>query len=405
MLRDFFTLGLNNLKRRKLRSWLTMVGIFIGIAAVVSLISLGQGLQTAVTAQFSSLSTDKLTITNAETGYGPPGSTAIEKLNDHDVKVIERVRGVGKVIPRLVRVARVEYNKVAQSKYLGSMPEDKEQMQMIYDSFGIKTEEGRLLEKGDYGKVVLGSNIVKEEEFDKEIKIGKSIEIQGEEFEVIGILEKASTFTLNDVILMLEEDMKDILDIDDEIDLIVVQVANPKEIEDVAERIEIALRKDRGLKEGEEDFSVETPLEALEAVNTVIGSINVVVVGIALISLIVGGIGIANTMYTSVLERKTEIGTMKAIGARNSDILGIFLIESGLLGLIGGAIGVIMGMALSLSVAYFANDYFGRELIIVNISIPLIISAITFSFLVGVLSGSIPSIQASKLRPVEALRG
>ena len=405
MLNDFFRLGVNNLRRRRLRSWLTMIGIFIGIAAVVSLISLGQGLQTAVTAQFASLSTDKLTIQNAGTGFGPPGSTVVEKLNSKDVRVINRVGGVGETIPRLIRVAKIEYNNIAQFKYIGSLPENKVHMNMIYESFGIEAEEGRLLDSGDRGKIILGSNVIEEEDFDKEIKIGKNIQIQGKEFEVIGILKTSGTLMINNAIMILEDDMKDLLEIEDEIDLIIVHVNNPKEIEKVGEKIKEALRKDRGLKEGEEDFSVETPLEALGAVNTILSSVNAVVVGIALISLLVGGIGIANTMYTAVLERKKEIGTMKAIGARNSDILSIFIIESGLLGLIGGIIGVIIGLGLSLGVAHFANQYFGSEIILVNISIPLIASAVTFSFLIGVLSGIIPSIQASKLKPVDALRG
>ncbi len=404
MLKDFFMLSLNNLRRRKLRSWLTMLGIFIGIAAVVSLISLGQGLQTAVTGQFGSLSTDKLTIQNAGTGLGPPGSTVVEKLNGHDIKVIEGVRGVEYVIPRLLRVGTVNYNKITQFKYLGSISENPEYMDLIYESLGVGVKEGRLLKTNDFGKVVLGSNVGTKEQFDKEIGIGKVINIQGKNFEVIGKLKSSGTFTLNEVILMLESDMKNLLEIEDEYDLLVVQV-NPKEIEDVALRIEKAMRKDRGLEQGKEDFSVQTPLEALESVNSILSAINLVVIGIAMISLIVGGIGIANTMYTSVLERKQEIGTMKAIGARNSDILSVFLIESGLLGLVGGTIGVLIGIGLSLLVSFIANSFFGSQIIAVNISILLIIVSVSFSFLIGILFGVIPSYQASKLRPVDALRG
>jgi len=405
MLGDFFKLGVNNLKRRRLRSWLTMLGIFIGIAAVVALISLGQGLQAAVTAQFASLSTDKLTIQNAGTGFGPPGSTAIEKLNDHDVKVIERVSGVEYVIPRLIRNGLIKFNDNINFYYLGSLPDDEKQAELIYESFAIDVEKGRLLKPTDSGKVVLGNNIAKKERFDKEIEVGNKILIRDEEFEVIGIFEKASTFTLNDAILMTEDDLKDLLDIGDEIDMIIVQVKDSKDIEQVAERIERAMRRDRSLDKGEEDFSVQTPLEALSTVNTILISVNAVVIGIAMISLIVGGIGIANTMYTSVVERKKEIGTMKAVGAKNSDILTVFLIESGLLGLVGGIIGVLIGSGIALLTANIANNFFGNDIILVNISLPLIISSVVFSFLIGVLSGAIPSYQASKLRPVEALRG
>ena len=405
MLKDFFLLSLNNIRRRRLRSWLTMIGIFIGIAAVVSLISLGQGLQTAVTGQFASLSTDKLTIQNSGTGFGPPGSTVVEKLTEQDLKVIERVRGVEEAIPRHIRNAKVEFNKKTEFEFLTSIPEDPVQYQIVYDAIALETEEGRLLKQGDVKKVIIGNGIAEEEEFGKEIEVGKKITINDDEFEVVGILKPAGTFQINQIIGMFEDELKELLEFDDEIDIIIVQVENPDEIEQVAERIEKALRSDRDLKEGEEDFSVETPIEAIQAVNDILGAVNIVIVGIAMISLLVGGIGIANTMYTSVLERKKEIGTMKAIGAKNSDILSVFLIESGLLGLTGGIIGVLIGVGIALGVSFFGNQAFGTNLIQADISIALLVSAATFSFLIGIFSGLIPSIQASKLKPVEALRG
>jgi len=210
---------------------------------------------------------------------------------------------------------------------------------------------------------------------------------------------------MNDAVVVFYDEVKEILDIGDEIDIIGLTVENSDIAEETAERIERELRKDRNLKEGEEDFSVQTPSQVLGTVTDILTAVNVVVVGIAMISLIVGGIGIANTMYTSVLERKKEIGTMKAIGARNSNILMIFLIESGLLGLIGGIVGALIGAGIALGIAAGANSFFGSELIKISISIPLLISVITFSFLIGILSGAIPSYQASKLRPVDALRG
>ena len=124
MLLDYLFLALENLKHRGLRSWLTMLGIFIGIAAVVSLISLGNGLETSITAQFDALSTDTLIVSNAETGFGPPGSTAVESLTEHDVRVLERVQGINIVVPRLIRVVKVEYNSILQFRYTGSIPEN-----------------------------------------------------------------------------------------------------------------------------------------------------------------------------------------------------------------------------------------------------------------------------------------
>jgi len=402
MLIDYFLLTLRNLRRRGIRSWLTMLGIFIGIAAVVSLISLGEGLQTAVTAQFGALSTDTLTITNAETGFGSPGSTAVKKLTEHDLKIISSVRGVKMAIPRLVRIARIEYNKIARFFYIGSIPNNQEQVDSVYTSLDLKAGKGRLLSYNDKGKVVLGYDIANSEIFDKNIHIGTSINIQGKDFEVIGILKKSSTFQINNIILVTENDMKDILNIDDEIDLIVVKVQG--DVEQVAGLIEKELRKDRGLKEGEEDFNVQTPIQALSTVNTILNIIKIVISGIAAISLLIGGVGIANAMFTSVLERTREIGVMKAIGAQNKDILLIFLIESAFLGLVGGIVGAFMGLGSAFLVSKIASTLLGENIIQVSLSVPLLVGAVSFSLLIGVLSGIVPAYQASKLNPVEALR-
>jgi putative ABC transport system permease protein len=404
MKKDYFFLAFGNLKHRGLRSWLTILGIFIGIAAVVALITMGEGLRTAITGQFSVLSADRLTIQNAGTGDGPPGSTVVTKLNEHDVDIIKGINGVEEVIPRLIRVVKVEFNKNANYNYLASIPNDAKQADEIYNSDGMKLEEGSWLKTTELGKVIIGSEIGKEDAFGKEITVGNKIIIQGKSFEVIGILKTASSFQINSVILMNEEDIKKLLDIDDEYDVIVAQVGDSKQAETVAERIKEALRKDRKEDLGEEDFSVQTSAEAISSVNTILNIINLIVGGIAAISLLVGGIGIMNTMYTSVLERTKEIGTMKAVGAKNKEILWIFIIESGMLGLIGGMIGAALGIGLAFGVSGIANAAVGGTFLSVQISYPLIFGAIAFAFTLGLIAGLTPAMQASKLKPVEAFR-
>ena len=404
MISDYFKLAFENLKHRGLRSWLTILGIFVGIAAVVALISLGQGLQTAITGQFGVLSVDKLTIQNKGTGFGPPGSTVIEKLNDHDLKIIENVRGVDIIIPRLIRIVKVEYNKISSFSYVADIPDTKEGANVVYGAFNAEAEEGRLLRPEDRGRVVLGADFAKTKEFEKDLGVGKKLKIQDKEFEIVGIIKQSSNFQINSVIILPTEDLQEILNIQDEWDLIVAQVADKDKIENVAADISDALRKDRHEKIGEETFSVETPLQALGAVNTILNIINAIVIGIAAISLLVGAIGIANTMYTSVIERTREIGVMKAIGAQNKDILWVFLIESGLLGLVGGIVGAMIGLGAAMEVSNLANSALGTDLFHVIVSYPLLIGAIAFSVIIGIVSGVLPAFQASKLKPVDALR-
>ena len=161
---------------------------------------------------------------------------------------------------------------------------------------------------------------------------------------------------------------------------------------------------DRNLREGEEDFSIQTPQQSIKTVNTVLDSVNIVIAGIAGISLLVGAIGITNTMYTSVLERKKEIGIMKSVGAKNSDIITLFLAESALLGLIGGIIGVIIGLSLAFAAAGAASSALGGLDFKISLNFPFLIFAALFSVVIGGISGVFPAIQASKLNPVEALR-
>jgi len=405
MLKDYFSLAFGNIKHRGLRSWLTMLGIFIGIAAVVSLISMGQGLEAAVTGQFGTLSVDKLTIQNKQTGFAPPGSAVVEKLNEHDLNVVKSVSGIELVVPRWIRVTSIEYNKVSTFVYVADLPADKEGIKLVYDSFQPEVSQGKLLGVGDTGKVILGSNFADPNTFDKEIRAGDKILINGKGFDVAGILKPTSTITINGAILIPHNDMKTLLNIGDEYDLIIVKVKDKNKIQEVSDDISNKLRKDRHEKVGEESFSVQTPLQALSSVTTVLNIINLIVIGIATISLFVGGVGIANTMYTSVVERTKEIGIMKAIGAKNKDVLMIFLIESGLLGLVGGVAGALIGLGGALVISIVANQFLGEGLFRISVNFALLFGAVSFSFLVGVLSGIFPAIQASKLRVVDALRG
>jgi putative ABC transport system permease protein len=190
----------------------------------------------------------------------------------------------------------------------------------------------------------------------------------------------------------------------DEFTTIFVKVDAGEDPAEVAELIKKAMRRDHNVKEGEEDFTVTTSLQLVQGFNNILNIVQIVLIGIAAISLFVGGIGIMNTMYTSVLQRRKEIGIMKSIGAKNRDILAIFLLESGLLGIIGGIIGVTLGLMLSKAVEIAAASM-GVDLLKAYVSLPLIVSALIFSFLIGAVSGMMPALQASKLQPVDALRG
>jgi putative ABC transport system permease protein len=401
MIKDFFVLGLNNLKRRRLRSWLTMIGIFIGIAAVVALMSLGQGLQDYIEEEFEKLGADKIII--QPKGMGPPGTAGPSLiLTSEDLKTIENVRGVKWAVGFLIKQGQAMYKDEAGIGFaIGSNPEDLELLEEI-QSFEIF--EGRDLKEGDKYKVVVGYNHIYGDIWEKPMQIGSTIEIEGYDFKVIGVLDKIGNPIDDSSLYMSKDVLKEILDVEDEESQIIVKTAEGFEPKDVADTIERKLRNSRGEKEDQETFTVQTSEQLLDTFQSIFAVVQGVLVGIAAISLLVGGIGIMNTMYTSVLERTKEIGTMKAIGAKNSHVLLLFLLESGLLGLVGGLIGVGIGVGLAKGTEYLAAIALGTDLLQASMSPVILGGALAFSFIIGTLSGILPALQASKLKPADALR-
>ena len=401
-MKDYFFLAFNNLKRRKLRSWLTMIGIFIGIAAVVALISLGQGMQNYINEEFEKLGKDKIMI--QPKSFGAPGSATSPSLalTEDDLKVVQNVKGVEWAIGMVYKMGQIEFKKESQITYLiGMEPEDIKLMSEI-QSFDIK--DGRWFKPGDKYKVVVGYNHGYKDLWERQVEVGDTMKIEGQEFKVIGIVDKIGNQYDDAQVYAPKEVISDLLGIGNELGYVMAKTAQGYNPEDVAETIERKLRKFRDEKEDQETFSVQTSEQLLQSFQNIFGVVQAVLVGIAAISLIVGGIGIMNTMYTSVIERTKEIGTMRADGARNSDVLLIFLFESGLLGLVGGAIGIIIGIGLAKGVEYALSSSGFSGLLQAHISWGLILGALAFSFIIGTLSGVLPAMQASKLKPADALR-
>ena len=404
MNRDYIKFVISSLRRRKLRSWLTMLGIFIGIASVVSLIGLGEGLREAINSQFGALGTDFLRIT-ATGGMGPPGTGVVNPLSDKELNEIEKVPGIKEVAGRIIESGKLVFNRNAGFEYAASMPDGKAR-EVMEDVLNMEIEKGRMLKDGDKGVVVLGSSFAEEDTmFGKPILPGSKIKLQDIEFKVIGILEKSGNMMLDGMVFMNEDEMRDMFDREkDEYDLIVARFDQSADVDKITADVEKKIRRVRGVKEGEEDFSVETPASIIESVNSTLLGIQIFVYIIAGISLLVGGIGIMNTMYTAVVERTKEIGIMKSIGATNSTIFSLFFIESGFLGIVGGIIGATLGFLAAHGLAFIGRLALGADIISAYITPQLIIGALLFSFILGSFFGTFPAIQASKLNPVEAIR-
>lgn len=389
-----------NLTHRKIRSWLTLLGIFAGIAAVVALISLGQGLQGAIQDQFSSLGTNLLTLQGAGSSFGPPGTNAVGKLSDHDVDIISRVNGVDFAFGRYLKPALLSKNKKESIGVVASLPEG-ENFKVMLDALNLKIDKGRFINPDDSKKVTIGATA----DIDgQELPLGSKFNIKGEVFAVAGILKKKGNPIFDNAILMTTKSIEELFDVKNDYSIIVIELDPETDLKETQDVIERKLRRDRNQNVGEEDFEISSAQETLDSLNSILLTVQVLLAGIAAISLLVGAIGITNTMFTSILERRREIGIMKSIGAKNSDIQLIFLLESGLLGLSGGIIGLVLGTLISKGVELGVMLAFGESLIKAVIPWWLAFGALTFALLLGTISGTLPARKASQLKPVEALK-
>jgi len=411
MMKDYFLMAISSIRHRSMRSWLTMIGIFVGIAAVVSLISVGQGMQTAIEAQFEDMGVNILLVQPLGAGFLTSGDDNPAQLTEEDEDRVKKTKGVLETAGFVFRSGRIDYKDDVNFQFISGLPsDDPDKLRLAQKVNVLKIIEGRNLEPGDKFKAVAGySYTIKDEVFPKVAGPGSKLKINGVGFEIIGILQKTGSPTDDKGLIIPLDVAEDVLEIPGEEgnrnrDMIVAEISLGMDPEIVAESVHRHLMKFRNLDDGEEDFQVETADQLLGSFNSILAVVQAVLIGIAAISLLVGGIGITNTMYTAVLERTKEIGIMKAIGARNSDVLLIFLIESGTLGLIGGGLGVLIGYGISSMVTVALKSVMLDTYIQTFFPPWLIFGALGFSFIVGTLSGTLPAIQASKMNPVDALR-
>jgi putative ABC transport system permease protein len=400
---EYFKISLKNLKNRRLRSWLTMLGIIIGIAAVVGLISLGDGLQNAIDEQFRELGADKIFVAPAG-GLTTIQTQSNNPLTKSDIDTILRVNGIKAAAGINYRAAQIEWGRNDIGFYPVIGLETNENQEFVEEMLQISLIDGRTLRTQDTRKAIVGYDYANFQGFETNLRLGRTLQINGQNFEVIGINQKLGNEMDDRSVFITTHAYEDLFITNDVVAQILVQVQPGRIPADLVPEIERELRRQRNVKEGQEDFEVETFDNLIGSFLDIFLIVQTVIVGVAGISLVVGGIGIMNTMYTSVLERTKEIGTMKAIGAKNSDILSIFLFESGLLGLVGGIIGVTIGITFAKIVELAAYNALGQYFILITYDPILIIGALIFSFTLGIISGYLPAKGASNMNPVDALR-
>jgi putative ABC transport system permease protein len=397
MLSEYYTFAIRSLSQQKARSALTLLGMVIGIAVIVALISLSIGMRATIGDSLEKVGADRINIFPAgfiasAAAIGPPQDSV--PFSEKELQEVLRLPGVKDVQPLFFRSGEVKHrNEVAFVNIGGATAKIFE----LYSNF-YSLKEGRYVRDIDDKAVDIGIKLATDT-FETDIRVGDFIEINEKKFEVVGIFNEIGSRQDDTTALMPIKTAQNLFDASGEINYLMATAADERKVKITADRIEERLKKLRGGK----DFEVATTEDFAQQINQVMSILTFVLGGIASISIVVGGVIIMNTMLMSVFERTPEIGILKATGAKRNTILLIFLTEAGFLGLMGGILGFIVGASLSLIIDVIGTAYVG-SMFQTKITIELVIGSILFSFIVGAISGLFPAWQASKLSPIEALR-
>ncbi len=382
---------------QRLRSFLSALGIAIGVAAVILLTSLGEGVRSYVLAQFTQFGTNLIAVNPGKVKtVGLPGvfGGTTHKLTIDDAMALARLPGVVRVTPVAMGQARVEWRRMGRSVFIYGVTADAP------ETWRFHVAHGRFLPPGDPHRpgpsAVLGPKLAREL-FGRRSPLGRRVRIGGRSFRVVGVMEPKGQFLgfdLDDAAYIPVAAAMQLFDLD-EVNEIDVLAAGAEWIDPVAEEIRRTLRRRH---RGEEDVTVTTQKEMLATFDRVLGVISLAVTGIAAISLLVGAVGILTVMWISVHERTGEIGLLRALGVTRAGVSRLFLAEAVLLATAGGAAGVLAGLGGALAVRWLVP---GLPVVTPPLAVGL---GLLMSFTVGAASGFLPARRAAGLDPVDALR-
>ncbi|WP_303816799.1 ABC transporter permease [Selenomonas ruminantium] len=399
---ESFQMALTSLYANKMRSLLTMLGIIIGVGAVIALVSVGMGVRSNVTSSIASLGSNMLIVSPGSSNRGGVRGAAgsMQTLKYDDAKAIkDKIKNIDFVSPSVSSSYQIVYgNNNWKTSVQGVTPEfmSIRSLTIGYGSF-VSTDDMNKRNRVAVIGTTVASNL-----FAKDNPVGKNIRINNQPYKVIGLLESKGQSSVgqdqDDVIYIplttAQERMLGITYVQS----INVQVSSQEKMEQVQAEIENLLRSRHHIVAGkDDDFHVRNLTSLMETVSQSTSMLTMLLGAIAGISLIVGGIGIMNIMMVSVTERTREIGIRKALGATFMNIMTQFLIESMVIGIIGGIIGIVFGCAASKIIAQL-----GDFTTVITIT-PIIVSFI-FSVGIGLFFGIYPARKAAKLDPIEALR-
>ncbi|MBL7206077.1 MAG: ABC transporter permease [Candidatus Aenigmarchaeota archaeon] len=368
-----------NITRQRTRTILTTLGIIIGIAAIVALGSISEGINQYITASLE-LSAGKIIIQQRGSG-GFQGGFAGSDITDDDLEELGSIDGVKEIVPMNLYFSMGRGMSFGPGMVIAGI--DPERSEFLVGE-NIEMHEGREMEGGETGVMMLGFVFAEQ----RDLGVGDYFELKDMEFEIIGILEKIENPNVDDSASVNIVDIQELMGVDT-YQMAYVVPFDIRDAEAIAEEIENSYEK----------LSATTPVELARQVGEIITQIRLFTLGIGGIAAVVGGLGVLNTMIMAVLERRREIGVMKAIGATKRRILMQILTESAMISLIGGALGLAIGALVVFGIVLASGGQLPAQ-----VTPGLAAGSMIFALMLGIVGGVYPSIKAANLDPVEALR-
>lgn len=394
-----------SLAANKLRAGLTILGIVIGVGAVIAMVSVGRGAQATITESINGIGTNLIFVFRG----GSEDVRNPKPITLEDAQAIAdpfQAPSVMAVAPVIQDSGKVTFGRESTTTSITGVTPDYQSVRKYGLTEGEFINQEHML--GQASVVLLGSDVADKLFGRKEGLVGETVRIEGQPFRVIGVLQSkgGSGFSNadNQVMVPLSTAQARLIHhaVTDQVDLLLVEAVSPQGVPNASQEVAQILRTRHRTAIGADDFTILTQQDFLSTASTITNVLTIFLGGVAAISLLVGGIGIMNIMLVSVTERTREIGLRKAVGAHKSDIMIQFLAESSVLSLLGGVIGIVLGYSIAFAVSQVAKA--NNAIISPAFGLDIILIATIFSTAVGLFFGLYPANRAANLEPVEALR-